>query len=207
MYLAVEPASITVTVLDCSSSRIRGVMTELSKLEIVERHVIASIQMIALEINPISTHVIVMACEEMILSLADANSILLDQDYRIYVEDEFHKQFRRKVREPYNYFKHADQEPHGNYEGPDEDDLRAVNEIITMMNASGYRSLGGKNISEPIKAFGSAMLLKNPKLFRAHWIEANPLLKKLIAEAEPRRHHTYAALRHLLRASGSIGQT
>jgi hypothetical protein len=37
-----------------------------SKLDIIGSHLIASIQMIATRVNPFSTHLIVMACDEMI---------------------------------------------------------------------------------------------------------------------------------------------
>jgi hypothetical protein len=179
-------------------------VTGLSKLEIVERHLMASIQMIALEINPITTHVIAMACEEMVLSLADANKVYLDHDYRIYIEDEFHKQYRRKIREPYNLFKHADEAPRTIYDGPSENDLRTVNEIVTMMNASGYRSLGGKNFSKPINAFCATMLMKDPRLFRADWIESNPAVKQQIAYAQQTTHHVYRALRIVLRELNAL---
>ena len=61
----------------------KSTSSHISKLDIIEHHLVASIQMIALEVNPISTHVIVMACEELISSVADARNVLLDFDYRI----------------------------------------------------------------------------------------------------------------------------
>jgi hypothetical protein len=47
-----------------------SISSHISKLDIIENHLLASIQMIALKMNPVSTHVIVMACEEMILGPA-----------------------------------------------------------------------------------------------------------------------------------------
>jgi hypothetical protein len=61
----------------------KSTSSHISKLDIIEHHLVASIQMIALEVNPISTHVIVMACEKLISSVADARNVLLDFDYRI----------------------------------------------------------------------------------------------------------------------------
>ena len=121
----------------------KSTSSHISKLDIIEHHLVASIQMIALGVNPISTHVIVMACEEMVLGIADTQGVVLDFDYRIYVKNEFHKKYRDQVRRPYNYFKHADKDPDHNYDGPDENDLSDVNEILTVMNASGYKKLGG----------------------------------------------------------------
>jgi hypothetical protein len=134
----VEAEAGTITMSEPKSTS-----SHISKLDIIEHHLVASIQMIALGVNPISTHVIVMACEEMVLGIADTQGVVLDFDYRIYVKNEFHEKYRDQVRRPYNYFKHADKDPDHNYDGPDENDLSDVNEILTVMNASGYKKLGG----------------------------------------------------------------
>jgi len=173
-------------------------MVDISKLDIVERHLLASIQMIALEVNPISTHVIVMACEEMVLSLADARNVLLDFDYRIYIKDEFHKQYRYQVRKPYNFFKHADKDPHQNYDGPDESDLSDVNEILTVMNVVGYTKLGGENQRSIANTFAITMMIKTPQLFKTDWLDAHPELKRAFEEASGKPQYANVALRETL---------
>ena len=169
-----------------------------SKLEIIERHLVASIQMIALEMNPISTHVVVMACEEMVLSLADANGVPLDFDYRIYVKDEFHSQYRNKIRAPYNFFKHADRDPHANYEGPSEGDLSHANEIMTLMNAIGYTKLGGSSRRELVQHFSALMMIRKPKMFKTGWLDAYPRVKRMHEQAATEPQYALPALREIL---------
>jgi hypothetical protein len=180
----------------------------ISKLEIVEFHLLTAIQMISLEQSEISTHVIVMACEEMILSLATVSNIFLDHDYRIYVKDEHHKEYRKLVRKPYNFFKHADDDPSARYDGPNLDELRTLNEVLTLMNIIGYRKISGKNLEGVAGGFCTAMLLKRPKLFRQEWIDSNLELRALLDEdwTWTQSSDLYLALREHLFHRGHLPQ-
>ena len=181
-----------------------SISSHISKLDIIENHLLASIQMIALEMNPVSTHVIVMACEEMILGLADARNVLLDFDYRIYIKDEFHKQYRKQVRKSYNFFKHADEDPNDNYDGPSEDELCDVNELLTIMNAIGYKKLGGTNSREVTDKFSIAMMIKTPALFKTEWLNEYPELKRAYEDAKTKPQYANAALRQVLFNQGLL---
>ena len=86
---------------------------QLNKLDVTRAHIISCIQMIAIECDPISTHVLVMATEELILSIAKHKNIPLSWDYTIYVKDEHLKDYRAMVRRFYNFSKHADKDPTG----------------------------------------------------------------------------------------------
>jgi hypothetical protein len=180
--------------------------TNLSKIEIVEFHLLSAIQMVALEQSEVSTHVIVMACEEMIISLADASNIFLDHDYRIYIKDEHHKDYRRLIRKPYNFFKHADTDSGALYEGPSLSDLGRVNEVTTLVNASGYRKLGGKRLNNAINIFAATMLVKTPKLFKQEWVDSHPEFKALLEEIRPQPEYAYIALREHLYRQGHLPQ-
>ena len=52
-----------------------------SKLDIAGDHIRAAIQMIAVGANPYSTHLIVMACEEMLRSIAEAKKVKLSGSF------------------------------------------------------------------------------------------------------------------------------
>jgi hypothetical protein len=174
--------------------------TSLSKLAIIEFHLLTAIQMIALQQSEISTHVIVMACEEMIISLADASNVFLDYDYRIYIKDEHHKDYRRLVRKPYNFFKHADIDSNAPYEGPSLDELREANEIVTLMNANGYQKIGGKNLNKALGVFAATMIAKKPQLFKKEWIASHPEIKAQLDQLPRQLEYAYVALReHLYR--------
>jgi hypothetical protein len=128
----------------------------------------------------------------------------LDSDYRIYVRDEFHKQYRDQVRKPYNYFKHANKDPHDNYDGPGENDLSDVNEILTVMNASGYKKLGGTNRRELTNTFSIAMMIKTPALFKTEWLNDYPELKRAYEDAKTKPQYANVALRQVLFDQGLL---
>lgn len=179
------------------------IQDELSKLDIIEHHIITSIQLIAIEASPVSIHVIAMACEEMILSLANARGVSLEFDYRIYVKDEHHKQYRDHIKRPYNFFKHANKDPHDNYSGPSLDDLSNVNETLTLMNCIGYRELGGaKDIFG--RNFAAIMLARNPRLFKVDFLSDKPELKKGYEELRKGPDYTLPALRQILFEGGLL---
>lgn len=177
--------------------------SQLTKLSIIEHHLIASIQMISLKMSPITTHVVVMACEEMAQSLAVAQSIFLDTDYRIYIKEEFHSEYRRHVRRPYNFFKHADNDPHAIYEGPSLDDLINLNEILTLMNGRAYFKLGGSGpFDQIVNLFAVTMMIKRPRLFKDDWLGTHPALKREFEEVKKHPEYAEPALRqHLYQAN------
>jgi hypothetical protein len=174
----------------------------ISKLDVIGHHLIAAMQMIAIEANPISTHLLVMAADELIISLADARGVLLDHDYRIYIQDEFHEQYRRHIRKPYNYFKHADRDAHEKYEGPPPKDLSVANELATALNVTGYLNLGGAR-KELCRDFIFYMAMRNPQLFKKEFKEKFlPELRVGFENARP--HIVMAALREFLRRKGLL---
>lgn len=178
--------------------------TSLTKLEIIEAHLLTSIQMIALGQESISTHVVVMACEELVLSLAKARNIFLDFDYRIYVKDEFHKDYRQQVRRAYNFFKHADKDPEAPYDGPSDKELRSLNEIVTLMNSRGYQSLGGTRLNPIVNIFAIVMMVTTPDLFKSEWMDSYPQLRQQFSEARSQPKYAKVALREQLFREGLL---
>jgi hypothetical protein len=178
-------------------------MTTISKLDVIEHHLLASIQMIAVDVNPISIHVIVMACEEMISSFAEAKNVLLNFDYRVYIEDEFHQQYRALVRKPYNYFKHADRDADLAYDGPSLDDLSDANELMTMMNVIGYKELGGPPHAW-VKMYTATRLMKNPHLFKKEFVETPAVKTALESLRSCSPHLANTVLRHMLFQDGVL---
>src|SRR5260370_37698428 len=114
-----------------------------SKLDIAGDHIRAAIQMTAVGANPCSTHVIVMACEEMLRSIAEAKKAKLSGSFDDAIKPDKLKEWRQHLRSAYNFFKHADKDPEKNYEGPDGDNLSTLNEIMTMLNCASYIGLSG----------------------------------------------------------------
>ena len=85
--------------------RLSGELTEVTytKLDVIERHIIAAMQMIAMECNPFSTHIVVKAGQELITSIAEKRGVLLDWDHRLWIKDEYHREYKALANKPYNF--------------------------------------------------------------------------------------------------------
>jgi hypothetical protein len=172
----------------------------ISKLDVVQSYVITSVEMIACEMNPLSTHIVVMTCEEIIDSLAHLRGVRLMLNYRVFVKDDHHKYWRKKTRQSYNYFKHADRDPQAPYSGPSMDSLRELNDITTLANANGLHELGGK-YPDVAKSFTALMVLLYPSLFKLDYIfKTAPLARPTFEELQgASRASIMLALRQELR--------
>jgi hypothetical protein len=114
-----------------------------SKLDIAGGHIRAAIQMIAIGANPHSTHVIVMASEEMLRSIAESRKVALAGSLDHAIKKDRLAEWRKHIRSAYNFFKHADRDVDTDYDGPGEDDLQTLNQIQTMLNCASYQGLSG----------------------------------------------------------------
>jgi hypothetical protein len=149
----------------------------ISKTDIIRQHITAAIQMLAVEANPFSTHLVVMAGEEMIRQVAGARNIPLTADFRIYIKDEYHVEYLQKVRKAYNWFKHADRDAEASYDGPAPCDLARVNETQTLLNIKGQSEIGGS--SAPIfNDYALFLALKYPQYMKTDFLDPYPGLKR-----------------------------
>jgi hypothetical protein len=159
-------------------ARIPGTAVErkYGKLDVIGSHLRTAIQMISISCSPFSTHLVVMACREMIMSVAEKRGVLLDWDYRILIKDEHHKAFKALMAKPYNYLKHADRDSAADYDGPKPADLAAANEVQTLANMNGYNALGGE-IDTVMGFFVACLMVKHPGFFKLDFLDAHPDLK------------------------------
>jgi hypothetical protein len=111
-------------------------------MDVVRHHIIATAQLMAVEASPYSIHVLVMATEEMIRKIAASRGKQLSADYRIFIKDEFQQEYLTKLREAYNWFKHADRDADASYAGPSAAELAKLNDIQTLLNIRGLLELG-----------------------------------------------------------------
>src|SRR5829696_4712049 len=151
----------------------RGIC-RMNKLDIVREHLITVMQLIAVEASPVSTHVIVMATEEMVRDLAKHRGALLEWDYKNLVKEEHQKIFGKAFRKAYNFYKHANEDPDASFAGPDVDDLRMINEVLTLQNMHGYAKLIGR-WSDEMVTFPSWLMLSRPTFFRAELFAMMPV--------------------------------
>lgn len=146
------------------------------KTDVIGHHIVAAIQMIAIQSSPVSTHVIVMAAEEMIRQVAAARNVPITADYRIFIKDEFQSEYLNRVRKAYNWFKHADRDANAAYDGPPLKDLPKVNDILTLINIMGHAEIGG--IAAPIFSdYATFLSLKYPEYMKPSFLSEYPALK------------------------------
>jgi hypothetical protein len=72
------------------------------------RHLLhAAIRMVMQMEDPFAIHVIVHSADKIIIDMAKNRGKHLRMDWELYIKDEFHKAFFKRLRETYNYLKHA----------------------------------------------------------------------------------------------------
>ena len=133
-------------------------------------------QMIAMECNPFSTHVVVKAGQELITSIAEKRGVPLDWDHRLWIKDEYHREYKALANKPYNFFKHADRDSEATYDGPNSINLLKLNEVQTFLNVNGYKALGG-NVGQAMSGYCLYLAIKYPRLFKKEWLDALPGVK------------------------------
>jgi hypothetical protein len=115
----------------------------LRKIDVAEEHILSAIQMIALEMSAVSSHLVVKAAEEIVLKLARRASLDLPFDLLTYVRPARRKEVQSKMVELYNFFKHADRDPDAILQPEQIARLQEVNDIALLMAIQTYRVLGG----------------------------------------------------------------
>lgn len=157
----------------CAARRLPGAfarlrnaaMTVRTKLDIIEEHIATSVVMIAERCSPYSTHLVVMACEEMIMSYADQAGINIQLDYRRFIVEDKQIMFRKIMRKQYNWFKHADLDHDQSYDGPSADDLAFLNETQTFFNMISFWGMRG-TVPANISIYLAFMLKKHEYVFK-----------------------------------------
>jgi hypothetical protein len=168
-----------------------------SKLDMIEEHITAAIQMIATGCNPFSTHIVVKAAHELVEVIANKRGILLGWDPRIWIKDEHLGEYRALANKAYNYLKHADRDADKHYDGPDAHELATLNEILTVLNVNGYKMLGC-HISPALIDFSWIVNIKHPQLFKKEFIDSLPAFKEQLQTVNRDPEIVRFVLRHRL---------
>ncbi len=133
------------------------------KLTVAKHHVETAVLLSGINADVRSIHVLAMAADDLILSVAGA----IQHDLPISIEsvirpDKIKVWFRAK-KKAYNFFKHADLDPFVNYDGPDFENLVALNDVILMQAIANLRSLGVP-LAQTTDWFWRGVLFLNPHL-------------------------------------------
>jgi hypothetical protein len=120
-------------------------MTEtFDKIRVLQSHLETAVILVSLEHGYVSAHTIIMAAvEELFRNLYVKKDLFVSFDYRIYVKDEHQKEYLRKTREKYNFFKHADRDTDAKLQVDDEQPHR-LNEILLGLLVFSWRETFSK---------------------------------------------------------------
>lgn len=113
----------------------------LGKPEAMKRHIETCIKMMALGLDPVSTHVIVMASQEMLRSYAQATGAPLRFDEDDFILEHRRAEWRRAKVRAYNFFKHSDRDAGAVLPVEVVGGLPTVNELQTLFNTFNYQHM------------------------------------------------------------------
>ncbi|MBY5610898.1 hypothetical protein [Rhizobium leguminosarum] len=115
---------------------------KIGKLDIATHHVMAAIQMISVRCNPYAVHLVAMAADELVETVAEKTGATLSFSSSRWIKEEHRKDWFKGKRKFYNYFKHADRDHDAEYVGPDPATLQMVNDLLLLMACYGLGELG-----------------------------------------------------------------
>lgn len=165
-------------------ARIPGEAPKVYRLNIIEEHITAAIQMMTLGCNPYSVHLLVKACSELVHNMADYRGVVLEGDFRDLIKPEYLPSYIRLANKAYNYFKHADRDPAAPYDGPSPADLQVVNEMLLTHNIYGYWKMQG-TVPPALLDFTVMMMAKYPNYLKKEAFEEYPNIRAQLRELKP----------------------
>jgi hypothetical protein len=82
----------------------------MDKQEAIRHLMHASIRLIMKQEDPFAIHLLINSADKMLIDLSKKLGRELRMNWEDYIKPEFHGQFFKKIRETYNYLKHADED-------------------------------------------------------------------------------------------------
>ena len=181
------------------------VSVPIGKMDVVGGHLATIIQLIALEFNPLSTHLLVMASNQLIMDVARKRQVALEWDHKIWIKEEHHKDYVNLVNKAYNYFKHADRDADLAYSGPAVAEIVKLNECKTLLAIKGHKLLGGEQ-TQAFNIYIAFMTMRYPAYFNLDFLEAVPGLREAHKNVSLHRGVQLIALRDALFREGFLNR-
>lgn len=116
--------------------------------------------MIVADINPFSTHLVVMAAEEMIEKIVQEKSATLTLDLEQQMTERGLQVWRDHKRDAYNFLKHGRRPYRPDKPAPDALKLMNLNDLMSVYNVLAYRDLTG-DLPDYMATFYTAVALMN----------------------------------------------
>lgn len=136
-------------------------MVSVSKIEIAYQHVRTALKLIALNSHAYSVHVLVMAADELIRSVAKHEGLTLQLEIEAYIKPDRLKEYREAKNWAYNFFKHADRDPGAKFDRSPED-IAHLTDVILVQACLHLRDFGYKDAA--LNFFASGYAILNPDM-------------------------------------------
>lgn len=143
----------------------------IDKLAIAGMHAEAALQMMAIGCNPFSVHLPVMACSEIVASIAAFRGIKLQLDLEHLIREERRSEWRRAEVEAYNFFKHADRDTTQSMTNADLARIEALNDLTMLANLGHLHDLGFQ-MHRAYQGFSASIMLIYPDIMNWEMMDA-----------------------------------
>jgi hypothetical protein len=139
----------------------------ITKLDAAKRQLETAIRLYFRDEDPVSIHTLSGAAYNIIRDVSKKRGgppMFIKDDYiETYIKTEYHQQVRKKLNEPENFFKHADQDPVGKIEfNPD------ASELMIWDAVSGYFGITGE-WTPLFQVFNGWFIATKENLLKAEW--------------------------------------
>ena len=152
------------------------------KPKVLRSQLDSAVRLVSLEDDFVAAHSIVMACEELFRTWYVQNNLFVDFDYRIFIKDEYHKEYLKTIRADYNFFKHADRDLDDVIE-VDHEHFHRRNEVLLFLHIAGYRKVFGE-ISPVMTAYFQWATIAYPDFIKWENVPGGESRRSQIAKIE-----------------------
>jgi hypothetical protein len=178
-------------------------MTEsFDKLAVLRSQLDSAIFLVSLDDGFVAAHTIIMAAEEIFRTLYVKKDLFVEFDYRFYIKDEHQIEYLQKMREKYNFFKHADRDIDAILE-VDREQIHKLNEILLGTMIAGYRKVFSKS-TDAMDAYGKWFAAAHPNYIKWEQISGGEQIKIKLQKLDPDIALRRQMLRVLLYHSGVL---
>lgn len=177
----------------------------IDKLQIAGMHAQAALQMMAIGCNAFSIHLPVMACREIIKTVAKRRGVDLALDLTSLIRPERLAEWSSAAVKAYNFFKHADRDPDGTMPAADLARIEQLNDMEMVANVFHLQELG-YNLPHCYQGFWGTIAIVYPDILNWEVIfGANPQLRNSYQRVRQASRDTVMfALRSALIEAGQL---
>lgn len=179
-----------------------GMTERFDKLTVLRDQINSAIVLVSLEDGFVATHTIIMAAEEIFRTLYVKKNLLVEFDYRMFIKDEYQSEYLAKMREKYNFFKHADRDIDA-FLDVDRNQIHDLNEVLLALLVHGYMKVFGPGTTS-METYARWFAVSHPQFFKWNNIsggtELEAKIKKLGADPAIQRQ----VLRVMLYGAGVL---